>query len=155
VKCFLKNRRLQVASLDHRKPAHNMVKHTNMPPKTLESLISKKEALEATFDGFEKWHIVFGILIAIGVVGESVYGFRSWRNNQWLHAIQQSIDEFRRAEITQLCTELKQADSKIAEAQRGTAGAKERTAIPENSTQQLKSLKRKPRRLANRPKLIG
>lgn len=87
-----------------------------MAVETIETLLTKKDALETTLDGFEKWVIFFGILVAVGVVGESVYGFRTWWNNRKLHATEQAIDELRQAQIVD-------ARRDIAEAQRDAAQA--------------------------------
>jgi hypothetical protein len=111
-----------------------------MISETLESLIAKKNVIETVLDGIEGWVIFFGILVVIGVGGESVYGVRAWWNNRKLHAAEQSIDQFRQAEIAQLTNssdtlrkDVKEADAKIAEAQRGSAEANERAAKAQQS----------------------
>ncbi|HTW64008.1 MAG TPA: hypothetical protein VME17_05295 [Bryobacteraceae bacterium] len=48
-----------------------------------------KVDLEAVIAVMEKWSIFFGILVAIGVTGESIVGFRLWRRNAELKAIQE------------------------------------------------------------------
>jgi hypothetical protein len=48
-----------------------------------------KTELEALIATMEKWSIFFGILVAIGVTGESVVGFRLWRRNGELKTIQE------------------------------------------------------------------
>lgn len=71
-------------------------------PETLESLLSKKAALDTLLDSIERWAIFFAIIVGIGVVGEAVYSFRAWWNNRKLHTVQDSIDRLRQAEIARL-----------------------------------------------------
>lgn len=47
-----------------------------------------KGELEATISVLERFGIFFGILVAIGVTGESVIGFRLWWRNRDLKALQ-------------------------------------------------------------------
>ena len=109
-----------------------------MVVETLESLISKKDAIDAVSDGFERWLIFFGVLVVIGVGGESIYGVRAWINNRRLHAVQQSIDQLRQSEIAALTAsgnaiklDMKTADARIAEAQRDAAEAQSNLALAE------------------------
>jgi len=108
--------------------------HT-MGPETVESLIAKRDALETILDGFEVWVIVFGILVVVGVGGETIYGVRTWWNNRKLHVVEQSIDRLRQSEIATLTSsgesltlQMKLADARIAEAQRDSSDANERAA---------------------------
>jgi hypothetical protein len=96
----------------------------------LARLLARKTELESKLDGFEVWLIIFGILVVVGVGGESLFGIRSWLNNRKLHSTEQSIDILRQAEIAQLNvssetlrTDLRGADTRIAEAKRGAAEA--------------------------------
>lgn len=99
-------------------------------PETLESLLSRKAALDTLLDSIERWAIFFAIVVGIGVVGEAVFSFRAWWNNRKLHVVQASIDQFRQAEIARLTAvgdslkqEMKGSDLRIAEAQRDAAQA--------------------------------
>ncbi|MGD0335209.1 MAG: hypothetical protein ABSA90_18450 [Xanthobacteraceae bacterium] len=47
-----------------------------------------KSALELSLRTLDVWFIIFGILVAIGVVGESVAGFLHWRRSGQLQVIQ-------------------------------------------------------------------
>jgi len=49
--------------------------------------MSEKEALETALNGLDRWLILFGMLVAIGVVGESVFGFIHWRKSNRLRVI--------------------------------------------------------------------
>jgi hypothetical protein len=99
----------------------------------LELLFTKKDSLEKLLDGFEIWVIFFGALVVLGVGGEVIFGARAWWNNRQLHAVQQSIDQIRQEEIARLMAsgeslrqDIKASDTRIAEAQRGSAEANER-----------------------------
>jgi|SRR6185437_6397051 len=48
-----------------------------------------KAALESSLHTLDILLIVFGVLVAIGVVGESVVGFLHWRRSNQLQAVQQ------------------------------------------------------------------
>jgi len=48
-----------------------------------------KEDLESSIKTLEILLIVFGVLVAIGVAGESVFGFKLWRKNSRLRVIQE------------------------------------------------------------------
>lgn len=69
-----------------------------MDPSEITGLLERKAGLDKLLDSFEIWLLVFGILVVVGVAGESVFGIRTWWNNRKLHAIQQSIDDLRQAE---------------------------------------------------------
>ncbi|PYT03251.1 MAG: hypothetical protein DMF60_18995 [Acidobacteria bacterium] len=69
---------------------------------TLESLIRRRDALDSVIARIDVWLLFFGILVVIGVAGESIFGFWSWRKNRNLHEVQLAIDQFRQAEIARL-----------------------------------------------------
>ncbi len=48
-----------------------------------------KEQLELSMRSIEILLIVFGVLVAIGVAGESIYGFLLWRRNAELKTLQE------------------------------------------------------------------
>lgn len=109
-----------------------------MTIETIYSLTAKKEAAEANLDSIERWVIFFGLLVVIGVGGETIYGIRAWWNNRKLHAAEQSIDQLRQSEIAALMKseaifklDMRNADARIAEAQRGAAEAQRSLAIAE------------------------
>src|SRR5216683_3183998 len=58
----------------------------------LKELLARKESIEASIHSIEFWLLVFGVLVVIGVGGESVYGIRSWRNSRNLRELQKRID---------------------------------------------------------------
>jgi hypothetical protein len=72
-----------------------------MDPSEIAALLARKAELETRLNGFEIWLIVFGICVAVGVVGESVFGFRAWWNNRKLHTVQSAIDRQRDFESAQ------------------------------------------------------
>ncbi len=63
-----------------------------MEASEIAKLLVRKVELETLLNGFEKWLIFFGVLVAIGVAGESIWGFRAWWNNRKLHTVTESID---------------------------------------------------------------
>jgi hypothetical protein len=58
-----------------------------------------KDGLLTLIANLEKWALFFGILVAIGVAGESVYGIRLYWNNRKLQQIQDRENLELRAEI--------------------------------------------------------
>jgi hypothetical protein len=66
-----------------------------------------KQELEASINTLEILLIIFGVLVAIGVTGESIFGFKLWRKNNQLRTIQEqeisrltrNADEANRARI--------------------------------------------------------
>ena len=60
-----------------------------MDKSTLLGLIAKLEA----------WALFFGIMVAIGVAGESVYGIRLYWNNRKLHVIEGQEAQALEAEV--------------------------------------------------------
>lgn len=50
----------------------------------------EKAALESSLNQLDIWLIVFGIFVAVGVVGESVVGYMHWRRGNQLQAVQTS-----------------------------------------------------------------
>jgi hypothetical protein len=87
----------------------------------LNSLLSKREALETNADGIEKLLLVVGALVMLGVAGESIFGVRAFLNNRKIQAVQRSIDA-ERADIAR-----KESDAsadKIADAQRDAEEAR-------------------------------
>jgi hypothetical protein len=72
--------------------------------------------LEALIGRLEVWALIFGALVAIGVVGESVYGIRLWWNNRKLQAMQSAESDSLRAEIAKLGNTTAEANARAAEA---------------------------------------
>src|ERR1700687_5244233 len=67
----------------------------------LASLLSKRAELETRLEGFGVWLIVFGVIVAIGVTGESIFAIKEWLNNRRLQAVQRDIDRLRDLEFSQ------------------------------------------------------
>ena len=65
---------------------------------TLNTLLAKKDALETFISRIDIWLIVVGIIVVVGVAGESICGYIALLNNRKLQKVQHSIDELRRAE---------------------------------------------------------
>jgi hypothetical protein len=69
-----------------------------------------KAALETSLNTLDKWLIVFGVLVAIGVVGESIAGFLHWRRSGQLQRVQF-------AENLKLQKDVSDANTRAVEAQ--------------------------------------
>ena len=78
-----------------------------------------KEALEALIRTLEFWGLIFGVIVVIGVGGESVVGIRIWRNSRKLQAILHTEEQQREQRIAELNKEAAQLrkDADILEAQ--------------------------------------
>ena len=60
-----------------------------------------KQELETSIKTLEILLIVFGVLVAIGVTGESIFGFKLWRKNNQLRSIQEQEIKPRRLSVEQ------------------------------------------------------
>jgi hypothetical protein len=61
-----------------------------------------KDALLSLIASLERRALFFGILVAIGVAGESVFGIRLYWNNRKLHRIEDQESQTRKAEVARL-----------------------------------------------------
>jgi hypothetical protein len=52
-----------------------------------------KEALQTLISQLEVGALIFGVIVVIGVAGESVYGVRIWWNNKKLHKLERAENE--------------------------------------------------------------
>lgn len=86
-----------------------------------------KSALESSLSTLDVWLIIFGVFVAIGVVGESVAGFLHWRRSGQLQVVQTSENLAQRREIARLSTESESARASIAEANARAAEAQRET----------------------------
>ena len=90
-----------------------------------------KAQIEALLARIDVWLLIFGVIVVVGVAGESFFGIRHWWNNRKLEAIQHTEDQQREEEIARL--------NKEAGAARETAGAAvERAAALEVEALQLR-----------------
>ena len=80
--------------------------------------IVTKEALEALIGRLEFWALIFGILVAIGVAGESVYGVRIWWNNRKLHDAELSENRNLQVQISAANDHAQQANERAETARR-------------------------------------
>jgi len=97
----------------------------------IDSLVSRRDALEALLSRIDMWLLIFGVVVVIGVAGESIFGIRAWWNNRKLHFVQRSIDEFRQAETASFNKQAADANKEAGLAQQAAADAKERAANAE------------------------
>jgi len=88
-----------------------------------------KEELESSINTLEILLIIFGIFVAVGVTGESVFGFRLWRKNSQVRDIQSAENRSQEREIERL---KKESESIRLD----TAKATERAANAEREAEQ-------------------
>ena len=77
-----------------------------------------KSELEALLSRIDVWLLIFGVIVVIGVAGESFFGIRHWWNSRKLQRIQQEESDELRAEIARLANETAAANARAAEADR-------------------------------------
>ena len=77
----------------------------------------EKAELEASLNSLDIWLIVFGILVAIGVVGESVAGFLHWRRSGALQRVQTAENLEQQRSIASLTKDIALAQEQTAKAQ--------------------------------------
>ncbi|MEP6671887.1 MAG: hypothetical protein ABJF10_22185 [Chthoniobacter sp.] len=63
-----------------------------MTPEALKLLVDKKESVEAMLAEIDTRLLVFGLVVLLGIAGETWLGVTSWLNNRRLRTIQRQID---------------------------------------------------------------
>src|SRR5882762_2625598 len=61
-----------------------------------------KAQLQTTLEYIDVWLLIFGIIVVIGVGGESIFGFRHWWNSRKLQTIQEAEERQREETIAGL-----------------------------------------------------
>lgn len=129
-----------------------------MDSSNLAKLLERKAELDAVLTRFEIWLLFFGVLVVIGVGGESFFGIRTWWNNRKLQEINRQLDQYRQAEVAEINRKTAEAEaraegfqSSIAEANKQAEQAKEGAAQANLELAKLKS----PRSLIHVPELIA
>jgi hypothetical protein len=92
----------------------------------LDALLARKAELEAVLSRIDVWLLVFGIIVVIGVAGESFFGIRHWWNSRKLQALEHGVDQERQAEIAGLITQAEEARKAAAKANEQAAEANEK-----------------------------
>ena len=87
-----------------------------------------KTELESLLARIDVWLLVFGVIVVIGVAGESYFGIRHWWNSRKLQAIQDAENAALRAEIARLNKEAGDARKAAADAMERAANAERQTA---------------------------
>ena len=77
-----------------------------------------KSELEALLARIDVWLLIFGVIVVIGVAGESVFGIRHWWNSRKLSKLQNEESEVRQGEIVRLQEQTAAALKSAAEANR-------------------------------------
>ncbi|HXN64495.1 MAG TPA: hypothetical protein VN862_04120 [Candidatus Acidoferrales bacterium] len=100
-----------------------------MNPSDLTKLMASKNDFETLLGRFEVWLLVFGIFVGIGVVGESIFGIRTWWNSRKLQEVNQQIDQYRQSETSQVNQKAGEALERATVAEQHLAEANERAEI--------------------------
>jgi hypothetical protein len=105
----------------------------------LNALLSRKETLESTLGRIEFWALIFGVIVVIGIAGESIFGVRAWWNHRKLHDVLDEIEQVRQAEIANLNTEAGNARMAAGKAEEAAAKANERAFQNEKDAAALRA----------------
>jgi hypothetical protein len=95
------------------------------------TILLEKESLEAAMNGYEKWLIFFGILVAIGVIGESIFGFLQFRRSGQLHDVQRAENLLLQQQVADAQKQAADSSKYLAEANRRAADAQTQAAAAE------------------------
>src|SRR2546426_8038734 len=87
-----------------------------------------KTELEALLARIDIWLLVFGIVVVVGVAGESFFGIRHWWNSRKLQALQNAESLAQQGEIERLKKESGSTLERAANAEKQAAQAGEGTA---------------------------
>jgi hypothetical protein len=102
-----------------------------------------KAQLETLLGRIDVWLLIFGVVVVVGVAGESFFGIRHWWNSRKLQAIQHIEDEQREEKIAQLNKESGSFQLQIAQANERAANAERSAAESRLALEKI----RLPRRL--------
>ena len=115
-----------------------------------------KEALEAALDGYEKWLIFFGVLVAIGAVGGSWFGLLNYTKSSQLHEIQKTENLTLQKQVADAQAEVGRTNERLLGEQRRLAEARwrlervERGVLPrEIPPEQLQTILERLRQIPN------
>src|SRR5271157_1636483 len=89
-----------------------------------------KAQIEALLARIDVWLLVFGIVVVVGVAGESFFGIRHWWNSRKLQAIEESEDRKREGIIAKL-------NQEAGEAQKNCRRGNERASTNEKEAARL------------------
>lgn len=98
-----------------------------------------KATLESSLNTLDIWLIAFGVLVAIGVVGESVAGFLHWRRSGQLQVIQTAENLGLQTEIKRLGAATAEANVEVAKANENAAAAQARAAALEKEAAEARA----------------
>ena len=82
-----------------------------------------KAQIEALLARIDVWLLVFGVIVVIGVAGESFFGIRHWWNSRKLQTIQSADEQEREETIARLNEQAQSFQLQIAQANERTAKA--------------------------------
>lgn len=107
---------------------------------------SESEPLETRIARLEFWALIFGIIVVVGVAGESVFGIRIWWNGRKLATVHKRESVVLQAEMVRLGNltaeanaRAADANARAAEAAKQAAGANARAAEAELQAERLRA----------------
>jgi hypothetical protein len=98
-----------------------------------------KAQIVATLERIDVWLLVFGIIVVIGVGGESIFGIRHWWNSRKLQTIQENEERKREETVASLKEKTAIAEERAGSFQLQIAQANERAANAELELAKLKA----------------
>jgi hypothetical protein len=98
-----------------------------------------KAQIDALLARIDVWLLVFGVIVVIGVAGESFFGIRHWWNSRKLQTIQSAEEQERQETIARLNNGAANAEQQAQSFQLQIAQANERTARAELELAKLKA----------------
>src|ERR1017187_4149126 len=63
-----------------------------MDSPTLDALLQTRSEIESVLSRIDVWLLIFGVLVVIGVGGESVFGIKAWLSNRKLRDVERLIE---------------------------------------------------------------
>jgi hypothetical protein len=91
-------------------------------------VVDEREALQAFVDSLDKWAIVCGLFVALGVVGESVVGYLHWTKGNRLHILEESARLEQQAVVETARAHAEEASLKVADATKDIETARKEAA---------------------------
>jgi hypothetical protein len=81
-----------------------------------EELTAAISALENSIARLDAWVIFFGVLVIIGVLGETLQGYRHWVLDKRLRTLRETESQMHEADLAKLRSDTANADARAAEA---------------------------------------
>lgn len=112
-----------------------------------------KSAIEALLARIDIWLLIFGVLVVIGVAGESFFGIRHWWNSRKLQTMQRTDELNLQAEIARLNKQAGDAFERAGKAEENLAGANARAAAANERAAKAEQAAAEANRIAEQERL--